>query len=121
MNFFQILNKIFFNKKNHTEQANIEDINEFSPYMTNRWLSFYDKTIINFVNDYLNKYNQLFTDMNQTFMFYYHFIPSLKYKKINYFKRKKEKDTEEFLFLPKNTFYSVREIKQMRELLKNIQ
>jgi len=118
MNFFQILQNLFY-KKTQSSNLNVEDLSEFQPYLINRWLSFYDKSMVNFCNNFLNKNIQLFDDRNQLYKFYINIIPKLRYKKISYIKKKKKeklKDDElvnNIKLYAKNNFMSQREVNML--------
>jgi len=77
---------LFEDKKEITNEL----ISEFSPYMTTRYLSFYDKDLLKYANDTLNVYGNLFDTEEETFKFYKNVIPKLKIKKINYISKTKK-------------------------------
>ena len=91
MNFFDLLRKLIFSKKTVAEDLDSEGLQQFVPYMLNRWVSFYDKPQAVFVNETFNKFAGLFDDKNEQYKLYYHLLPTSKYKKIEYVKKKKEK------------------------------
>ena len=93
MTIFELINKLFFRKKESFEDLDHESLQSFQPFMINRWLSFYGKTQAVFVNETLNKFTGVFDDKNNSYKLYYHLIPHLKYSKINYIKKKKEETT----------------------------
>ena len=95
MTIFEIINKLFFQKKDSFEDLDPESLQSFQPFMVNRWLSFYDKTQAVFVNETINKFTNIFDDKNSLYKLFYFFIPRLRYKKINYIKKKKEAVTED--------------------------
>jgi hypothetical protein len=94
MTIFEIINKLFFQKKESFEDLDSESLQSFQPFMINRWLSFYDKTQAVFVNETINKFSGISDDKNNLYKLFYFFIPHLRYKKINYTKKKKELTTE---------------------------
>jgi hypothetical protein len=93
MTIFELINKLFFRKKESFEDLDHESLQSFQPFMINRWLSFYGKAQAVFVNETLNKFTGVFDDKNNSYKLYYHLIPHLKYSKISYIKKKKEETT----------------------------
>ena len=126
MNFFQIQNKLFFsNKKEQPDPLDSEGEQAFVPFLLNRWLTMYSKDTVGFVNATLNKYCGIFdTDKQQTYKLYYNLIPRLKFKRINYIKKKKkekdQKEEEENLkMIAKNNFMSSRELEMYNKLINS--
>ena len=62
--------------------------------MVTRYLSFYDKDLLNYANDTLNVYSQIFETDEEQFKFFENIIPKLKRKKINYVSKKKRLTNE---------------------------
>ena len=85
---FNSINHILFDKKG--EMTN-ELLEEFSPYMVTRYLSFYDKDLLNYSNETVNRYSQIFDTDEETFRFFENVIPKLKRKNIKYISKKREK------------------------------
>ena len=85
---FNAINHILFEKKG--EMTN-ELLEEFSPYMVTRYLSFYDKDLLNYSNETVNRYSQIFDTDEETFRFFENVIPKLKRKNIKYISKKREK------------------------------
>jgi hypothetical protein len=121
MTFFEILRALFFVKSKNNEEINNDSLAQFTPYMVNRWLSFYDKSKTIFVNETLNKFCFLFEDKNETYKLYNNLIPQSKFKKINYVKKNKEKIEEDSMisFIAKNNMLSIREIQTYIDLTKS--
>ncbi len=122
MNFFQLQNKLFYsNKKQQPEPLDSEGEQGFVPFLINRWLTMYNKDTVGFVNETLNKYCGIFdTDKQRTYRLYFNLIPRLKFKRINYIKKKKKEKTEEvenLELIAKNNNISVRELKIYQNLL----
>lgn len=122
MNFFDILRSILFNKPKIDVDTSCE---EFSPFMVNRWMSFYDQNRAIFVNETLNKYTGIFSDICDTYKLYVHIVPVLRFKKINYIKKKKEEKDKRDQNLQKqqeivarNMNISTREIEQYIDFIK---
>ena len=85
---FNTINHIIFDKKG--EMTN-ELLEEFSPYMVTRYLSFYDDDLLNYANETVNKYSQIFETEEERFRFFENVIPKLKRKNINYIKKQYNK------------------------------
>lgn len=88
---FNTINHILFDKKG--EMTN-ELLEEFSPYMVTRYLSFYDKELLIYANETTNKYAQIFKNNDEQFDFFVNVIPKLKRKRINYHSKKKKRDNQ---------------------------
>jgi len=84
---FNAINHIIFDKKG--EMTN-ELLEEFSPYMVTRYLSFYDDDLLNYANETVNKYDQIFETDEEQFRFFENVIPKLKRKRIDYISKKKK-------------------------------
>lgn len=78
---FNVVNHMLFDKKSEMSNELLED---FSPYMVTRYLSFYDNDLLNYANETVNKYSQIFETDEECFRFFEHVVPKLKRKKINY-------------------------------------
>lgn len=115
MNFFQTQNKLFFSKKNDAGVLDLEGEQSFVPFLFNRWLSFYGKDTVNFTNETLNKFHSLFESKQEMYKLYYYLIPRLKFKRIQYIKKKKEvvnEETDNLALIASNNQISVRELQQ---------
>jgi hypothetical protein len=120
MTFFDILRSLLFSKNKSNDDINNESLSQFTPYMVNRWLSFYDNKKVIFVNETLNKFCSLFEDKNQMYKFYNNLIPQSKFKKINYIKKNKEKkelEDNSISVIARNNMLSTREIQTYIDLL----
>ena len=120
MNFFQLQNKLFYSKKGKAEDLDTEGEQAFVPFLFNRWLSFYNNDMSVFTNETFNKFSTIFDDKQQAYRLYYYLIPSLKWKKITYIKKKKKEVEEQdhLSLLAKNKNISKRELLQYVELNK---
>jgi hypothetical protein len=120
MNFFDILRSLLFAKKT-AEDLCSEGLQQFTPYMVNRWISFYDNSKTIFINETFNKFASLFEDKNEMYKLYFNLIPQSKIKKINYIKKKKETQDENpsVAVIAKNNMLSKREILQYIDLTNN--
>ena len=113
MNIFEILNNLLFRRKNTAcEDLDHDSLQNFQPFLINRWISFYDKQQAVFVNETLNRFSGIFQDKGDSYKFYYNLIPTQQYKKINYIKKKKieKKEEDNIALLARNTNISQREI-----------
>lgn len=117
MNFFDILRSLLFAKKT-AEDLCSEGLQQFTPYMVNRWISFYDNSKTIFINETFNKFASLFEDKNEMYKLYFNLIPQSKFKKINYIKKKKETQDEDpsVAVIAKSNMLSKREILQYIDL-----
>jgi len=111
MTFFDILRALLFTKKKE-EKLDTDSLQAFTPFMVNRWLSFYDRSKAVFVNETLNKFCGLFEDKENLYELYNNLIPRSSFKKINYIKKLKEEKTEDedISVIAKNNMLSKREV-----------
>lgn len=117
MTFFDILRVLFFVKKKE-EKLDTDALQAFTPFMVNRWLSFYDRSKAVFVNETLNKFGGLFEDKESLYELYNNLIPRSSFKKINYIKKLKEEKTEDndIAIIAKNNMLSKREVQMYVDL-----
>lgn len=123
MNFFDLLRKLVFSKKVNAEDLDYEGLQAFVPFMLNRWISFYDKPQAVFVNETFNRFTGLFDDKNEQYKLYHHLLPTSKYKKIAYVKKKKEKEEKEDTNIPilaRNQMISQREVSMYLDFIKTL-
>lgn len=106
---FEAINYLLFDK--NKEELDSEIMGSFVPYMTTRFLSFYDKSQVNYVNETLNVYGNTLKTSEDQFRFFNGVIPKLRRKKIPYVKKPKEEKKEEEPPVPE--FYSRREINML--------
>lgn len=120
MNFFDILRSLLFVKKTANDLCS-EGLQQFTPYMVNRWVSFYDNSKTIFINETFNRFASLFEDKSEMYKLYLNLIPQSKFKKINYIKKKKETQDEDpnVAVIAKNNMLSKREIQQYIDLTNN--
>lgn len=90
MTIFDYLNSILFSKKNNCITS-IDQESSFTPYMINRWASMYSPSMAVACNT-VNKYLTVFEDKKNQFTLFLNLLPKVKFKKINYIKKKKETD-----------------------------
>lgn len=119
MNFFEILRSLLFTKKIAEDFCN-ESLQLFTPFMVNRWVSFYDKSKAVFINETFNKFTSLFEDKGEMFNLYLNLLPQSRFKKINYVKKQKETKEEDNTasVIAKNNMLSKREILLYIDLLE---
>tara|TARA_B100000287_G_C20178499_1_gene601192 strand:+ start:83 stop:466 length:384 start_codon:yes stop_codon:yes gene_type:complete len=86
-NVFDLINNIAFDS--HVVDINIADSQLFSPYITNRYLTFVDPRINHLINNTVNKYGIAFNSLDH-YKFLFHLIPKTKRKFIRYIKKKKK-------------------------------
>lgn len=107
----------------HTKEKNcfssIDDEKQFSPYIVNRWISMYNKSIIQHC-DIINRYLSVFENKRDSYNFFSAVFPKVPHKQINYIKKKKNEDTTDDMYkkIAKNLELSTREIKTYVDLLK---
>lgn len=124
MNFFDLLRRIAFFSKSSAEELNSEDLQQFSPFMLNRWLSFYDKSKAIFINETVNRFTSIFDDKRDMFNLYNNLVPKSRYKKIEYIKKKKEKEKKEkdnsVGLIARNNMISQREVQYYIDLQQQL-
>jgi len=125
MTFFDMLRNLFFVKRDSSSSLDTEEQTHFVPFLLNRWLSFYNKDQCVLVNETINKYTGLFEDKNDLYKLYFNFIPKLKFKKIEYIKKKKEgkekeEETYNIALIAKNNNISKREISLYIDLYNTV-
>lgn len=106
---FDFLNCILHTKQKKDLTA--ENNNTYSPFMINRWCSFYSDNFANIINLTVNKFTNF--SKEEHFVFLKKFLPKVPFKKINYVKKKVLKESEEdntIDMLSKNLEISKREI-----------
>jgi len=89
-----------------------DTLNEFTPYITTRFLSFYDKNLLKYANNTVNKYGNIFSDKMDQFEFFDNVIPKLKMKRIPYISKKKPEEEEKEMKIPE--FYSKKELTSLK-------
>lgn len=128
MNFWQLLMALFFTKKVVVEDLDHDSLQQFTPFMMNRYLSFYNKNMAVYTNDTLNKFTGLFDDKIEMLKLYKHLIPKMHYKKIDYIKKKakptkeEKEDISSKILMARNNMISRREVEMyiaLQEQLTN--
>ena len=105
---FNSINHILFDKPSQEIDASCLD--DFSPYMVNRYFSFYDNgDYVDYINDTTNTYHSIFNTPEEQYKFFEHMVPKLKKRKINYVKRLKKVDKTDTPVNQIPDFYSRKE------------
>jgi len=91
LNIFDIINDVAFSKKARPN-FNLEEEKTIQPYLLNRWLSMLDSSAALIVNETLNKYGRNFNSYD-SYKFLLNVLPKYKFKKIEYIKKPKVKDS----------------------------
>lgn len=92
--FFDVLNNVLFDKQ--TDKIHdVDSIEQFSPYMLNRWASMHSKDMCHIINDTTNRYHSLFDDKETMYKMYIHLLPRVNKKYIKYIKKNKTENTKE--------------------------
>lgn len=93
--FFDTLNNILF-EKNSSKITDVDALEQFSPYMINRWCSMYSPDMCHIVNDTTNRYHRLFDDKETMYKLYLNLLPRVNKRYIKYLKKnKQEKQTQD--------------------------
>mgnify|MGYP001247627942 CR=1 FL=1 len=111
-NVFDLINNIAFDS--YSVDINIADSQLYSPYITNRYLTFVNPQITHLINDTVNKYGIVFNPSDH-YRLLFHLIPKTKRKFIRYIKKKKA-DKIQCALLAKRYELSKREINLYSEV-----
>lgn len=103
---FKAINHLLFEKA--TTELREDLISEFTPYVTQRYLSFHkDGIFVPLINQSTNVYQQIF-EGEDLFLFYDHIIPKTRKQYLKYVKKdKRQKEEEKLQEIP--DFYSKKE------------
>lgn len=85
MSIFDWIENILFNKKDIN--CTIEDFQNYSPFIINRYISQYDNNINFFLNSTVNINSEIFQDKETHFKFLRSCLPKCKKKFIRYIKK----------------------------------
>ena len=97
---------------------NCEDESQFSQFLMNRWLSFYNPEVAQFINDATNKQLPC-SDKSEMYELYFNLLPKLKFKRITYIKKTKKEPEKEALIIV-SEFQSKKEYNNNVELMKEL-
>lgn len=103
-------------EKNRRELDN-DLLESFSPWMVAKSVTFCDSGLVDYVNDTINTYGNVFPTKEDQFTFFDHIIPRLRRQKIDYIKKPKAVETEKH---PVPEFSSRREFDTNESLRKYI-
>ena len=116
MTIFDHLKSILYTKEDI--QHNIDDENEYSPFMINRWCSMYSPELATIINNTTNWLGSIFVTKREHYKFVKSILPKVRFKHIPYIKKVKvdkeeEKDIE---LLASSLELSKREIKYLLDI-----
>ena len=115
LNIFEILNDIIVTKKGNLLD-NVEDEDQFLPYIVCRWLSMYSPEYAQIINDTTNKHYNVFDTKREWYDYLIKILPKGSPGRIHYIKKEKRKDINNFdeivKFLAKRFEISRREVEQ---------
>jgi hypothetical protein len=105
---FSAINHLLFEKPSPEIDASALD--EFSPYMVNRYFSFYSNgAYVDYINATTNTYHDIFNSDEDTYRFFEHVLPKVKKRKIDYVKKNKKQQASDKIEHQVPDFYSKRE------------
>ncbi len=96
----------------------MQENEDFSPYMIQRWISMYSPEIAYFCNETFNSHYSAFMDKQMWHDGMMTLLPKIKSKQVKYFKKDKKKPSEDVLNLATRLEISHREAKEFLELNK---
>jgi len=115
LNIFDILNDIIVTKKGNLLD-NVEDEDQFLPYIVCRWLSMYSPEYAQIINETTNKHYNVFDTKKEWYNYLIKILPKGSPGRIHYIKKEKRKDINNFddivKFLAKRFEISRREVEQ---------
>ena len=115
LNIFEILNDIIVTKKGNLLD-NVEDEDQFLPYIICRWLSMYSPEYAQIINETTNKHYNVFDTKREWYDYLIKILPKGSPGRIHYIKKEKRKDINNFdeivKFLAKRFEISRREVEQ---------
>ena len=116
---FDYINKVLYKTKG-PDTSNIKESEEFVPYMVQRWCSMYSPQIALLINCTSNRLWSALDDKELWFNYMHGVIPSCKFKRISYIKKKKDtelvaKNKETVLKVANSLEISSREVSQYIE------
>ena len=111
---FKATNYLLFDQSK--KELDNELLEEFNPWMTAKTFSFYDDgSMVDYINDTLNVYGDIFKTKEDQFRFFENIIPKVPKKRITYIKKSKKEKLEN---MPIPEFYSKREIDMFEDMSK---
>lgn len=109
---FDSINNILFDKK---KDISLDNLANFSPYMVARYFSFYSNDWVDYCNETVNKYSNVFETEKEQYDFHMNVVPKLRKKRITYVKRPKQEKKEDITNVP--DFYSKKELEMLTKML----
>ena len=115
LNIFEILNDIIVTKKGNLLD-NVEDEDQFIPFIVCRWLSVYSPEYAQIINETTNKHYNVFDTKKEWYEYLIKVLPKGSPGRIHYIKKEKRKELNNFdeivKFLAKRFEISRREVEQ---------
>lgn len=115
INIFEILNDIIVTKKGNLLD-NVEDEDQFIPFIVCRWLSMYSPEYAQIINETTNKHYNVFDTKKEWYDYLIRVLPKGTPGRIHYIKKEKRKDINNFdeivKYLAKRFEISRREVEQ---------
>ena len=115
INIFEILNDIIVTKKGNLLD-NVEDEDQFIPFIICRWLSMYSPEYAQIINETTNKHYNVFDTKKEWYDYLIRVLPKGTPGRIHYIKKEKRKDINNFdeivKYLAKRFEISRREVEQ---------
>ena len=115
VNIFTILNDIIVTKKGNLLD-NVEDEDQFIPFIVCRWLSMYSPEYARIINETVNKHYNIFETKKEWYDYLIKILPKGSPGRIHYIKKEKRKNVNNFddivKFLAKRFEISRREVEQ---------
>ena len=115
LNIFEILNDIIVTKKGNLLD-NVEDEDQFIPFIVCRWLSMYSPEYAQIINETTNKHYNVFDTKKEWYEYLIKVLPKGSPGRIHYIKKEKRKEFNNFdeivKFLAKRFEISRREVEQ---------
>jgi hypothetical protein len=115
INIFELLNDIIVTKKGNLLD-NVEDEDQFIPFIICRWLSMYSPEYAQIINETTNKHYNVFDTKKEWYDYLIRVLPKGTPGRIHYIKKEKRKDINNFdeivKYLAKRFEISRREVEQ---------
>ena len=90
---FDYLNKVLYKTK-APDTSNINESDEFVPYMVQRWSSMYSPQVAVLINETSNRHWSVLSDKEMWFNYMHGVVPPCKFKRVSYIKKKKEEKVQ---------------------------
>jgi hypothetical protein len=96
----------------------MQENEDFSAWMIQRWISMYSPELTYFCNEMFNSHYSAFLDKQMWHDGMLSILPKVKFKRVKYFKKDKKKPSDDVLHLATRLEISHREAKEFLELDK---